>query len=434
MQDRVDTSRGKTEGIQIGTQEGTSTLYVRTLNEYVAIMSSDYDSSAIKDVNGEIIHSMSVNYVPVSCRWQGCSWLMAYILSFTTTGWWNHSVLIETTLINTGGTRAASDMELKAKFMPRAATVYIPGGYEYICLVIVDDCIKSFDCDYTICSGISAKREGEHNFAAMVHAYLGRAESEKVCKITVGDVNMALQNATQYLANEEELNKTLLKCAVLATSKYNGYGISSGPKNLTKQEGTIERDLIYAPYSFNSKDALKMGEHELLDLVSLSTEALTEILENHKHWRTDPLGYFAFGSVGITTDDSHRPIPEKNITYVSQYKLSTLSPSVRIMMACGVYDRGPAGRLTNWAAAELGETIFMHNGMGCRHRLWSVCSSNNVWATITGNFVATGATRGRVVDRLNHHQILGLSMNIASKAADIPVSWYDTHYSWNCPW
>jgi len=86
-----------TDNLQIGTQDSTSTLFFRTLDEYTALVAGNAMSN-LQDKAKKDIDTSEVVFVPVRSCWRGQAWLVPYVLSFTTTAWWNHAITISAKL------------------------------------------------------------------------------------------------------------------------------------------------------------------------------------------------------------------------------------------------------------------------------------------------------------------------------------------------
>lgn len=448
------------DGLQIGTSKSTSVLYFRTINEYAALIAG-YSTEALKfKERGNTISTENVVYIPVKSCWRGQSWLMPYILSFTTTAWWNHASTITVGCKNTEDD-LKTGLKFEAVLMNRASTVYIPGSYSKICLVIVDSTTSTFPSSqaYTVVGAIAATRAGNEEFAKQAMAYLGRADMEGVPAMVPEDVTQAMNHMCELMATRQEYRRLHVRSAVLATSKYNGWGVYPDPENPPKTAGDGETDRAHIEglYMFNSKTLLKVGDKQLGDIASANKNTAQHILYNRNNWRTDPLCYFAYGNVNVAKDAAHAPAMWKYNSGCIQYQLTESHHTVRILRACGVYVRDPESDkhifqrpadvfnttlaygslllgLTNWAAVELGLTVFEHNRMGKRQK----CIDPNylrLWPELTQNFVVRSSiNKNRVVDSALMPGYMGMSMNLAVMVKNIKDTWYDVHYSWNVPW
>ncbi|XP_032310940.1 uncharacterized protein LOC6504288 isoform X2 [Drosophila ananassae] len=377
---------GSSDNLQIGTATETSTLYFRTIDAYAALI-EDYtaDDVAIKTKSGDIVHPSDVVFVPVKSSWRGQAWLMPYIMSFTTTAWWNHAMVIEVEYTNTVDPKVEG-RTMKMSFMPKAATVHIPGNYSRVCLVVVDSTrsIYPTSLNYEITMGIHASWAGQYEFAKQVYISLGRLTDTSVSKMEDRNIITALNHMIEFLCTRAEFRSIHMKAAVLATSRMNGFGAYPNPAEPPKQKETAQRNHLFGPGQFNSKEGIKIGDYELPDIADMDSTDRLKRLKAFQSWRTDPLGYMAYGQVNCKKDTAHYPAMWKHTAQCIQYQLTACTANMRILRACGIFvqDResnrhvlqepmdvynttlGYASLmlgLTNWAAMELGVTIFEHN-------------------------------------------------------------------------
>lgn len=79
--------------------------------------------------------------------------------------------------------------------MPKAATVYIPGSFKYICLVIVDVVESSFPPMESYYIGHSYKATNSRNtdFSKLAHKMLGRNTDKPAVTISMTDCFAACQ-------------------------------------------------------------------------------------------------------------------------------------------------------------------------------------------------------------------------------------------------
>lgn len=126
-----------TTSTQIGTDAGASNLYWRTLSQYSRLVSgSAISSDILYDSKQDEVSVEKIKFIPVKMSWRGQSWLGPYILAHTTTKWWNHAVSV-TIPVKVHDQKTATN-KAKVSCIPKAATVYVPGSYQFISLVIVD--------------------------------------------------------------------------------------------------------------------------------------------------------------------------------------------------------------------------------------------------------------------------------------------------------
>lgn len=424
---------------QIGTETSTSALYVLTIDEYNDINYTTFKDNSLNDVSPS-----SVVYIPVLCGYSGSSWLMAYILSFTSTSWWNHAYTLDVEYTN-AMEEATPGLPMKATFMPKAATVHIPGNYSYICLVVIDATRAEFpdDWQFDVCKGITASRAGNFEFAKKAYAYLGRLSDPDVAAMSCDDIYFALQEMA-YMFSDVEFRQLQLKASILATSRFNGFGCYPNP------EPPKNRKHIFGPAAFNNKNEIQIGDYVVPDLGKMEEEERRTRLHVLNLWRCDPLGYFTHSTVDLHKDGS--------TVIGSRYKLCVSTNDARVLRACGVFarDSNPGrhiGRhsadiwdissgyaslmlgLTNWALVEMGCTLFEHNGVP--HDEIGMCRPDfhGPWNKLTSGFVIDPAwgSRPAIIIDANQRKV-GWIMNISEQEDSVDADWTGTHYSGNVPW
>ncbi|XP_034654752.1 uncharacterized protein LOC117892552 [Drosophila subobscura] len=446
------------DNLQIGTATETSTLYFRTIDEYAALIADGAtDDIAIKTKSKAVVDKSNVIFIPVKSSWRGQAWLLPYIMSFTTTTWWNHAIRVSVQYTPLGDQKTEGK-SMKMDFMPKAATVYIPGNYARICLVVIDSTSATFPSaqPYSVCKGITATRAGEFDFAKKLFAAMGRVNDASVRPMGPSDVVQALNRMIEFMCTRTEARVMQVKAAVLATSKMNGMGVYPSP-DVPPKQGERQRDHIRGVSQFNSKDVISVGDFAATDLAGMKSESRLSHIKAFQSWRTDPLGYMAYGQVNCKKDAAHYPAIWKYTAGCIQYQLTASTANMRILRLCGVYMQDPECDrhvlqepvdvynttlaygalilgLTNWAAMELGVTILEHNRLG---RRWRSLPSDylDLWPLLTNGFVVqTSEHTDRLVDEVDWQHRWGWLMNQWKDGADVNSTWLDTHYSWNVPW
>ncbi|UHK02997.1 MAG: hypothetical protein FuToV9_gp1 [Hangzhou totivirus 9] len=446
--------------IAIGTAESTSTLYFRTIDEYVALITCTCrDEIKLKTKSKKDVSLSDVVFIPVKSCWRGQSWLMPYILSFTTTVWWNHAMTVDVEYTNTGANKV-DGTTMKMSFIPKSACAYIPGNYQYICLVIVDAMSQTFPQNqkYAVCKGIAASRSGEFDFSKLVFSYLGRVVNEEVSSLNQYDIVQALNHMMEFISSRKDFRIAQVKAAILGTSRFNGFGAyptDSLPPN-AKDETTV-RENIGGPAQFNNKDVIKIGNYVLPDLVSMTKNTRLERMKAILGWRTDPLGYMTYGQIDIKKDATHTPAAWKYKRGCLQYQLTESTSNMRILRATGVFLLDPESDkkilqkpvdvynttiaygslmlgLTNWAMVELGVTLFEHNRLGKKFRCLPDVYTD-LWNVMTCDFVIRSVeSSNRIVDEADWQRRYGWIMNMATEVTNVDLGYMDTHYCWNVPW
>lgn len=111
-----------------GREAGSSNIAVVTITEYTRWFTGD--------VTGRMPLMIPNVFVPVKQSWSGRDFLIPYILSFTTTGWWNHSAIVTSRFIDaTTGNHLG---QWRAKYYAQACLPIVQGKWTNILLVVVD--------------------------------------------------------------------------------------------------------------------------------------------------------------------------------------------------------------------------------------------------------------------------------------------------------
>ncbi|UUV42245.1 MAG: putative capsid protein [Hattula totivirus 1] len=211
---------------EIGVEAGSSSLYWRTLGQYARLISGSAQTSDLIVGNGNTaVDTSSVKFLPVKMSWRGQSWLGPYILAHTTTKWWNHAVTVNIPVLLHDQKDATKKAELKC--MPKAATVYIPGSYKHICLVIVDVVETSFPAaeHFYIGNSYRATYAGNHDFAKIGHKLLGRNTDAPATPATMTDCMAAWRVMCKGLLSHVSPAAIEIRLAVLATSRFAGFSV-----------------------------------------------------------------------------------------------------------------------------------------------------------------------------------------------------------------
>lgn len=119
---------------------GTVNMCAMPLDVYVQWTSGAWENRNAAWTN---INPNTVVVVPVQSQWSGQEWLIPYILSFTTTSWWNFSRTVtyaEIALRLTGV--EVENAEVRA--LVEACNVVVSGRYSHIVLVVVDRGAESY--------------------------------------------------------------------------------------------------------------------------------------------------------------------------------------------------------------------------------------------------------------------------------------------------
>lgn len=211
---------------QIGVATGSSNLYWRTLGQYARLISgSATEADKLKDGADKAVEVSSIKFIPVKMSWRGQSWLGPYILTHTTTKWWNHAVQVNIPI----KLHDQKDDKNKAilKCTPKAATVYIPGSFKYICLVIVDVVESSFPQTerFYIGNTYQASYTGNFDFGKIGHKIIGRNVESPAIAATLIDCMAAWKVMCKGLLSHVKPAAIEIRLAVLTTSRFAGFSV-----------------------------------------------------------------------------------------------------------------------------------------------------------------------------------------------------------------
>lgn len=109
--------------------------------------------------------------------------------------------------------------------MPKAATVYIPGSFKYICLVIVDVVESSFPPMESYYIGHSYKATNSRNtdFSKLAHKMLGRNTDKPAVTISMTDCFAAWRIVCKRLFFHVKPSAIKIQLSVLSTSRFGGF-------------------------------------------------------------------------------------------------------------------------------------------------------------------------------------------------------------------
>ncbi|QLJ83494.1 capsid protein [Fitzroy Crossing toti-like virus 1] len=306
-------------GPQIGTADGTSILYWRTLSQYCRLINgtaTSADTLTYKDGTNMVpVDPGLVKFIPVKMSWRGQSWLGPYILAHTTTKWWNHSVMVKIPVKVHDQKTAANELELHC--MPKACTVYIPGSFKYICLVIVDVVEASFPPaeDFYIGHSYKAQYAGNIGFAAVAHKMLGRNSTPPVYKITYSDCYRAWKVMCSNLLTHVNPMAIEVQIATLATSRFCGFSVwpdeakakktTSGAEDLDAYMREHSLEIGDRPTSFDEWTEAIANAIKRVDELELKKQAdsVAEAIAAARRVRDPALDELPFRPVPVTQRD-----------------------------------------------------------------------------------------------------------------------------------
>lgn len=177
------------------------------------------------DSAGKSVQTSLVKFIPVKMSWRGQSWLGPCILAHTTTKWWNHAVCVNIPIKIHDLKDEKNTSTLKC--MPKAATVYVPGSFKYICLVIVDVVEASFPITeyYYIGNTYRAPFRGNFDFGKIGRKIIGSNIDATTVQATMVDCMAAWRVMCKSLLSHVNPGAIEIKLAVLATSMFAGFSV-----------------------------------------------------------------------------------------------------------------------------------------------------------------------------------------------------------------
>lgn len=148
-----------------------------------------------------------------------------YILAHTSTKWWNHAVTVSIP-VKIHDQKTPSNKAI-IKCMPKAATVYVPGSYQYICLVITDVVEASFPTTEAFYIGNSYKAtyDGEFNFGKIGHKIIGRNTDKPAKEASMMDCMAAWRVMCKGLLSHVNPGAIEVRLAILTTSRFGGFSV-----------------------------------------------------------------------------------------------------------------------------------------------------------------------------------------------------------------
>lgn len=120
-----------------------------------------------------------------------------------------------------------STYKIVLKGMPKAATLYIPGSFKHICLVIVDVDEASFPPTEHFYIGNSdrASFTGNDEFAKIAHKLIGRNSEKPAVPLSMTDCFAAWKVMCKGLLSYVNPAAIEMQIAVLATSRFGGFSV-----------------------------------------------------------------------------------------------------------------------------------------------------------------------------------------------------------------
>lgn len=182
--------------------------------------------------------------IPVRQDWSGNSWLTPYILSFTTSGWWNHSVTMDLEFIGDATGQPMSDW--RARYLAQASLPVVRGGFGIIWLVSVNTtgpsaqaplfAIGNADQELVLQYGVP-----NGDFALHAYSWLGRAGPEAVVEVLdrSADMSNTWSRLLDTITVEGVATKALATAAELTRIRWNGNLVKTSSRPADGEHGGV---------------------------------------------------------------------------------------------------------------------------------------------------------------------------------------------------
>nr|UOO01010.1 hypothetical protein [Jordan Creek virus] len=280
---------GASTATLIGSNDGSSTLYWRTIQQYCRLINgTETSTDTLKTTVGDAVVAVDttqVKFIPVKMSWRGQSWLGPYILAHTTTKWWNHSIMLKIPVkIHDQKNKSQATFEIHS--MPKAATVVIPGVYKYICLVIVDVVETSFPAEenYYLGSSYKATFAGNIGFSSVAYKLLGRNVVAPAHKITPTDCYKAWRVMCENLLSHVNPLAIEVQIATLATSRFCGYSVWPDEAKAKKKKAAVEEYERFMCEQSVHFDDRPESFGEWMEIITSTTAELQDMKRTRDEW------------------------------------------------------------------------------------------------------------------------------------------------------
>lgn len=321
-----------------GRADGVSQIGITTITEFQVMQSGDLNGHpGIPDP--DVI-------VPVRQEWSGQDWLIPYIISFTTTGWWNHSVSAEAQTIS-----VANGVPINAwrmRFMPQACLPVVEGGYERILLVCVNKTGENRNTQQFVIPGPNGSLDLEYGvantaFALHVYQWLGIHEDEQAGVVNMSDeMSAAWAHLIDTIAVEGVVTKAIATVAEMTRTRWNGSLVKTG-LNIGQDE---HHGISLPPYNCGPTNDTINGE-PIIDLSAHMTEwaDINNRLSVLTEWRSTPLCQMHKSAMYLGDGADHQnalPHAAGWNGYQPEYSLSESYHVNRILIARDIFRHSPS--------------------------------------------------------------------------------------------
>jgi len=210
--------------IRPGRGHDVSTITISTITEYQIAQSGDLNHNAGM-ANPSVV-------VPVRQEWSGQDWLVPYIISFTTTGWWNHAAYTDVRM--TSAITGEYMNNWRMRFLPQACIPVVDGHYDKIMLVCVNKTGENRPNDIFRIPGPQGNIDVhfglvDDGFADHVYEWLGIDHAAVATVDMSNEMSAAWSHLIDTIAVEGVVTKAIATVAELTRTRWNGYLVKTGP-------------------------------------------------------------------------------------------------------------------------------------------------------------------------------------------------------------
>lgn len=259
---------------QIGSAKGTSTIWVRTAQDYFNILTGNGSANNARlRTTTEVVDPSEVVWIPVKMAWNGDTSLMPYILAHTTTNWWNGARYYNAVYDIVDPISAGKKFE--AVHVPRSCLPIIRGMFKYICLVIVDAANgTAARKDWSIGTKLNIPAtDGFDDFSAAAYEWMGRKSTTTYMdKGNYRDTWVATHRLCSSVGFGEISTRMKLLAMEMSFSFHNGWSVRTGEQKATKAET--------APRPSTLAGDLDMNDPDNAELIANATASVNEVAQD----------------------------------------------------------------------------------------------------------------------------------------------------------
>lgn len=402
---------GANDSLQIKDEDKASNLYIISQQDYIKMRAEQRKPWGDNPI-----------IIPVYQSWLKQRWILAYILGFTTTRWWNHTKRYKWYTSDTRYETPVDGDKDKCLWLtayPKGTTVFIDGDYKDIVLVTADTTgMKPVGGRGKIKYPFLMGETFDHatgvysKMTTIFYNYIGRTTTATLTdryEIDRSQIMRALSEFTTYLSNPAAMQRVYTYAAILLGTFTCGNLVSTKTRS-----GVYSGVSNYNIARTNAKN--KIFAVATPDMYGTYDDKGKNHLTRWNFWRVNCLGMFCHSSAHIgdgTKYDTHRTQLMEIQNDVPMWSITEMDSHGRILMFSSVFENystrhsgwehtneydllnyiyahsAMLGALTNWSLAELGITLFDANRMTTFYQRPSDKSFLNILSVITDGFFNT---------------------------------------------